>query len=492
MFKKNLFAFNRSRCFSFLLPRCPSACKQYIRTHCNTSHCSQKFQDNHQKQGRKPQRFKEQLKERLNDTHIKWYPIPVGVGIAFIVFQTSLSRLKEHDDNDRRGEIKRQRPSRGEPWQVHIFGVLPLRALSRLWGRINNDFALPTWLREPIYRLYTWVFGCNLEEIAITDLKNYPNLGSFFYRSLKPGVRPIEDASLVSPADGQVLAFGVIHGDKVEQVKGVTYSLSALLGNERSNHGSIAEDYEAIPNSEISLVDEKEFANVNGIIYTLDSLLGEDPMEATQHRSEIGDDATVPEENKDKKKEAIVAKNVPETTLYTRGKPHQINRGNALFFCVVYLAPGDYHRFHSPTNWVVEYRRHFAGELFSVSPYMFKLLPELFVLNERVVLLGRWRYGFFSMVPVGATNVGSIKINFDQVLRTNRKEDLVVGSYTEVSYKKASKLLGGQPLRVGDEMGGFALGSTVVLIFEAPAQFKFVVTHGQKMKYGQALGNVSS
>jgi phosphatidylserine decarboxylase precursor len=56
-----------------------------------------------------------------------------------------------------------------------------------------------------------------------------------------------------------------------------------------------------------------------------------------------------------------------------------------------------------------------AGELFSVSPWMAKRLENLFVLNERVALLGRWRHGFFGMVPVGATNVGSIKINFDQV-----------------------------------------------------------------------------
>jgi phosphatidylserine decarboxylase len=42
-------------------------------------------------------------------------------------------------------------------------------------------------------------------------------------------------------------------------------------------------------------------------------------------------------------------------------------------------------------------------------------LSDLFVLNERVALLGRWRYGFFSMIPVGATNVGSIRVNFDSV-----------------------------------------------------------------------------
>jgi phosphatidylserine decarboxylase precursor len=60
-----------------------------------------------------------------------------------------------------------------------------------------------------------------------------------------------------------------------------------------------------------------------------------------------------------------------------------------------------------------------TGELFSVSPWVAKRVENLFVLNERVAMLGRWRHGFFGMVPVGATNVGSIKINFDQVRPTS-------------------------------------------------------------------------
>jgi len=130
------------------------------------------------------------------------------------------------------------------------------------------------------------------------------------------------------------------------------------------------------------------------------------------------------------------------------------------------------------------------------------------VLNERVAMLGRWRHGFFGMVPVGATNVGSIKINFDQVraiffflfsfffftymkaLRTNvRGRPPPPGTYTEAVYSAASPVLKGQPLRPGQEMGGFCLGSTIVLVFEAPPTFEFGVHAGQRVRVGQKLGD---
>lgn len=65
------------------------------------------------------------------------------------------------------------------------------------------------------------------------------------------------------------------------------------------------------------------------------------------------------------------------------------------------------------------------------------------------------------------------------------------GTFTEVTYANASTILGGQPLRAGDECGGFSLGSTIVMVFEAPKdKWKWDVTEGQQVKVGQALGHV--
>ncbi len=96
-------------------------------------------------------------------------------------------------------------------------------------------------------------------------------------------------------------------------------------------------------------------------------------------------------------------------------KSLKTNPENQLYYSIIYLAPGDYHRFHSPSEWSVVFRRHFPGELFSVSPSVAKWLKDLYNLNERAVYCGKWKYGFFAMAPVGATNVGSIKVQFDPV-----------------------------------------------------------------------------
>ncbi len=112
----------------------------------------------------------------------------------------------------------------------------------------------------------------------------------------------------VSPSDGRVLHFGVVEDKQVEQVKGVTYHLDRFLGPEEALviRGSVPETAsEEVPRG----VDQR--------IAVVDS------------RS-----------------------------------PHQ---ENCIFHVVIYLAPGDYHHFHSPSDWSAHKRRHFPGELDNLS-----------------------------------------------------------------------------------------------------------------------------
>uniref|UniRef100_A0A3Q2QL86 Uncharacterized protein n=1 Tax=Fundulus heteroclitus TaxID=8078 RepID=A0A3Q2QL86_FUNHE len=77
---------------------------------------------------------------------------------------------------------------------VALYRTFPTRLVSRAWGRLNG-LDLPTWLRKPIYSLYIWTFGVNMQEAAVEDLHHYKNLGEFFRRRLKPAVRPVCAAS---------------------------------------------------------------------------------------------------------------------------------------------------------------------------------------------------------------------------------------------------------------------------------------------------------
>lgn len=157
----------------------------------------------------------------------------------------------------------------------------------------------------------------------------------------------------------------------------------------------------------------------------------------------------------------------------------QLKPDHCLHQVIMYLAPGDYHCFHTPANWLINQRRHFGGKLLSVKPSVATWMPKLFALNERVAYLGNWKNDqFFSFVAVGATNVGSILIQMDPELNTNCYGS---GSCQSKEWNQAAKV------EKGDYFGEFNLGSTIVLIFEAPKEFEFNVKPGDKIKVGEKL-----
>lgn len=540
----------------------------------SSSRISYKQQGQHRKSS-----FSSRLRDALAAAPVVWKPIPIGIGIAFLgAFQfyriqererrreeEEWRQIKgEEDDEFDWGDLgqpkKRPRIRPSGPWSVQIMSTIPLKAVSRWWGWFNS-IDIPYYFRIPGFKLYGYVFGVNFDEIDEPDLHKFRNLSEFFYRTLKPGVRPLDPHpdALLSPADGKVVQFGVIEHGEVEQVKGVTYSVDALLGTtpsagsapssnitglKDSPHPSSAREREG--DSETIRADE-EFARVNGISYTLPNLFSgsapgrkgrswwkvreQDPKNVDPSVRE-GGSGGVPLSDQSTKSssssEQEVTKDLAESPNAPRPwyAPPAKEVPTALYYCVVYLAPGDYHRFHSPVSWIVESRRHFAGELYSVSPFLVKNLPGLFTLNERVCLLGRWKYGFFSYTPVGATNVGSIVINFDRELRTNSlltdtladkaaeeaaERGEPYSGYAEATYTSASPVLGGHALKKGEEMGGFQLGSTIVMVFEAPkglrpsfdegfrgdgterkGGFKWCIEKGMKVKVGEKLGFVQS
>ena len=133
----------------------------------------------------------ERLRHAWNSTETKWSPMPVGLGLAVIGY-IQYRHVRERQLEER----PKPKYVASGPWQVHVAAALPLRSISRLWGAFNS-LTIPTPLRPTGFKLYSWLFGCNLEEMKNPDLYAYKNLAEFFYRELKDGARPIASAPLV-------------------------------------------------------------------------------------------------------------------------------------------------------------------------------------------------------------------------------------------------------------------------------------------------------
>ncbi|OEL27044.1 Phosphatidylserine decarboxylase proenzyme 1, mitochondrial [Dichanthelium oligosanthes] len=142
----------------------------------------------------------------------------------------------------------------------------------------------------------------------------------------------------------------------------------------------------------------------------------------------------------------------------------------------------------------------FAGHLFPQNERAVRTIRNLYVENERVVLEGRWKEGFVAIAAIGATNVGSIRVNVEPELRTNRAVSRMVRSLPpeERVYEPEGT---GVVVKKGEEIAGFKMGSTVVVVFEAPAwkrkaiedssasgEFSFCVRAGDKVRVGEAIG----
>ena len=88
---------------------------------------------------------------------------------------------------------------------------------------------IPRVLRLPIYSVFARVTGIDLSEAELSP-DEYASFEELFTRNLKRGLRPIGEG-LVSPVDGTIRGIGWVSEGKIEQVKGMSYSMSELLSD---------------------------------------------------------------------------------------------------------------------------------------------------------------------------------------------------------------------------------------------------------------------
>jgi phosphatidylserine decarboxylase len=158
--------------------------------------------------------------------------------------------------------------------------------------------------------------------------------------------------------------------------------------------------------------------------------------------------------------------------------------GGALFH--FYLSPRDYHRVHVPCSSSLTAATYIPGRLLPVNPLFCSLVPDLFVTNERLVMSFELETGGeVAVVMVGALNVGAMQVPFDKTL--------IPKSYWSSQRAKKVSYDNTKQFSIGDHIGTFALGSSVILILSPEALEQFpallVVGEPEEVKVGYALHN---
>ena len=149
-----------------------------------------------------------------------------------------------------------------------------------------------------------------------------------------------------------------------------------------------------------------------------------------------------------------------------------------------YLCPTDYHRVHSPVEGEIESCRYIPGRLWPVNPWSVENISQLFSVNERVVISVMTARGPVTIVMVGATNVGRITLSFEPKIVTNREH-----------FRQPHRIdyIHPQPIRKGEELGVFHMGSTVVVlaapgVVESGKTIPLIIKTPLRVRFGESFG----
>jgi phosphatidylserine decarboxylase len=146
----------------------------------------------------------------------------------------------------------------------------------------------------------------------------------------------------------------------------------------------------------------------------------------------------------------------------------------------LYLSPKDYHHVHVPYTGVIKSIQHIPGSLLPVNDWSVKTFPNLFSINERVIIEMQAESFSYLLIFVGALNVGSILLdpcpNFKRGFLSLKPKKIV-----EIAKSKYS---------AGERIGSFALGSSILLVLPVGI-ISEKLSAPQSVKFGSILSKVN-
>lgn len=114
--------------------------------------------------------------------------------------------------------------------QIFMFfqKVLPKKLLTEFLGKLAEikGGKLTTYFISYFIKRY----GVNMAEAVYKEPSFYKTFNDFFTRAIKPELRPIANATLVSPVDGAISQVGKINNNQIFQAKGKSFTTTALVG----------------------------------------------------------------------------------------------------------------------------------------------------------------------------------------------------------------------------------------------------------------------
>jgi phosphatidylserine decarboxylase len=148
-------------------------------------------------------------------------------------------------------------------------------------------------------------------------------------------------------------------------------------------------------------------------------------------------------------------------------------------FSTIYLSPKDYHRLHMPLTGTLREMVHVPGRLFSVNTRTTNSVPGLFARNERVCCMFDTEAGPMALILVGAIFVSSVETVWHGVVTP-----------PSVSSVKSWQYQDNAPtLKIGEEMGRFNMGSTIIVLFgKDKAKWDAEFKADKTVKLGELIG----